>query len=355
MPYAEITGWGKCLPPATLSNDEISQVIDTSDDWIASRTGIKARRVSHVSTAELATVAAQRALDCAGIGGDEVDLVLLATCSPSSLVANTASLVQKNIGARGAAACDLNAACSGFLYALQNATAQVRAGMVRKAVVIGAERMTFYVNWARRDSAVLFGDGAGALVIEASDRPRGLLATRTGCDAEDRDILHVRNYGTDMDKYRPAGPSDILFEGREIFKRAVKGMSEACDDVLDQANLALDDIDVLIPHQANLRIIQAIQQRLKVPQDKVMVNIQHYGNTSAATVPIAICEAVEQGIITPHANIMSAAFGAGLTWGAGYIRWGERVDPIRESKAELPPCEHTGLELIAEAVRACQG
>ena len=276
----------------------------------------------------LATVAAKHALACAGVDGKDIDLVLLATCTPSTMVANTASLVQKNIGAVGAAAMDTNAACSGFLYALQAATAQIRAGMIKKAVVIAAERMTWYVNWSRRDSAVLFGDGAGAVVLEASDTPSGLLATKTGCDSEDRDILHIENFGSDLNKYEPIGPSNLLFEGREIFKRAVKGMSEACDDVLNQAQLQLDDIDVLVPHQANLRIIQAIQQRLKVADDKVMVNIADYGNTSIATIAIAICEAVEQGLIKPNSNIMSAAFGAGLTWAASYIKWGDRVTPI---------------------------
>ena len=354
MIYAKITGWGKGIPPASISNDEISTVVDTNDEWISSRTGIKSRRVSHVSTADLATVASQQALACAGLAGKDIDLVLLATCTPSTMVANTASLVQKNIGAEGAAACDTNAACSGFLYALQNATAQIQAGMIKKAVVVAAERMTWYVNWEKRDSAVLFGDGAGAVVLEASEEPSGLMGTKTGCDSSDRSILHIPNYGTDMDRIAATGPSALSFEGREIFKRAVKGMSEACDDVLKQAQLSLDEIDVLIPHQANLRIIQAIQNRLEIADDKVMVNIDKYGNTSAATIAIALCEAVENGLIKPHANIMSAAFGAGLTWAASYLKWGERVTPLATSDASLPPCEKTGLELIAPAVAACK-
>ncbi|WP_105258768.1 ketoacyl-ACP synthase III [Pseudoalteromonas sp. T1lg88] len=354
MHYAEITGWGKCVPPARISNQDIATVVDTSDEWISSRTGIKARHVSHVSTAELATVAAQRALDCAGLDAKDLDLVLVATCTPSTVVANTASEVQQRLGATGAAACDSNAACSGFLYALQMATAQIQAGMIKRAVVVAAERMSWYINWARRDSAVLFGDGAGAVVLEASEKALGLLASKSGCDSSDRSILHIENFGSNINKYEAIGGSELHFVGPEIFKRAVKGMSGACDDVLNQAQLSLDDIDVLVPHQANLRIIQAIQQRLKVEDDKVMVNIDEYGNTSAATIAIALCEAVERGMIKPGANIMSAAFGAGLTWAASYIKWGQRVTPVRESSAELPPCPQTGLELIADAVAACQ-
>jgi 3-oxoacyl-[acyl-carrier-protein] synthase-3 len=341
MKYAQITGWGKCIPTASISNDEISQIVDTNDEWITTRTGIKSRRVSHVSTAELATIAAQNALDCAGLSGQDIDLVLLATCTPSTMVANTASMVQKNIGAVGAAACDTNAACSGFLYALQLATAQIQAGMIKRAVVVAAERMTWYINWAKRDSAVLFGDGAGAVVIEASDLPSGLLASKIGCDSEDRNILHIANCGTDLNKYEPIGPSDLMFEGREIFKRAVKGMSQACDDVLSQAQLSLEDINVLVPHQANLRIIQAIQQKLNIADEKVMVNIDKYGNTSAATIAIALCEAVEQGLIKPHSNIMTAAFGAGLTWAASYIKWGERVTPINAPTHSVAACQST--------------
>ena len=355
MKYAKITGWGKCIPPVTLTNNDLSQIMDTNDEWITTRTGIKERRISHQSTADLASVAALNALECAGItDASDIDLVLLATCTPTTLVANTASQVQQNIGATGAAACDVNAACSGFLYALQNATAQIQAGMIKKAVVIGAERMTWYVNWQRRDSAVLFGDGAGAVVLEASDDKSGLLGTKTGCDSEDREILHIRNFGTGIDKYQAVGPSDILFEGREIFKRAVKGMTTAVDDVLNQVDCNISDIDILIPHQANLRIIQAIQSKVNLPDEAVMVNINKYGNTSAATIPIALCEAVEDGLIKPNSRIISAAFGAGLTWAASFIQWGERTTPIHPASHSLSECNQSGLDLIKDAVAHCQ-
>ena len=190
--------------------------------------------------------------------------------------------------------------------------------------------------------------------MEADSQRTGLLGTKTGCDSEDREILHIKNFGTNIDKYSPVGPSDILFEGKEIFKRAVKGMTNAVDDVLEQVGCELNDINVLIPHQANLRIIQAIQTKVKLPDESVMFNIDKYGNTSAATIPIALCEAVEQGLIKPNSNIVSAAFGAGLTWAASSIKWGDSVIPKIEPRHELSPCDKTGLELIANAVNNCQ-
>lgn len=351
--YAAITGWGKCLPPAILTNHDISTVIDTSDEWITSRTGIHQRRISHVSTATLATNAAKNALDCAGINSAEVDLVLLATCTPTTMVANTASLVQQQLGATNAAACDVNAACSGFLYALQNATAQIKSGMIKTAVVIGAERMSWYINWAKRDSAVLFGDGAGAVVLQASEQPLGLLGSKTGCDSTNREILHISNFGTDINKYEPVGPSDISFQGPEIFKRAIKGMAEAVDNVLAQTQYSEAEVNVIVPHQANLRIIQALQSKLGVADEKVMVNIHKYGNTSAATIPIALCEAVENGLIQANDAIMSAAFGAGLTWAAGLIKWGERITPITPPSAFVPNTEQSALDILSPAIQAC--
>jgi len=354
MQYAEITGWGKCLPPAELTNDDIAQFVDTSDEWITSRTGIKARRISHVGTAEMAAVAAQKAIAAAGLQAEDIDLVALATSCPDTMIPNTASKVQQIIGAKNAAAFDMNSACTGFLYALQNATAQVRIGAVKRAVVIGAERMSWYVNWSQRESAVLFGDGAGAVVIEASDTPSGLMFAKLGCDSEARDILEVQGFGTGINRYDdPAKALNIQFIGKEIFKRAVRGMGIGAQTVMEQAQITEADIDLLVPHQANYRIIAALQKQFGLTEDQVMVNIHNYGNTSAATVAIALCEAVESGRVKPGDNIMTAAFGAGLTWGAGYIKWGERTTPLNESDAQLPPCEQTASELLAQAIDYC--
>lgn len=355
MFYAEITGWGKCLPPAVLSNDDLSTFIETSDEWIQSRTGIQSRRISHVNTSDLATVAAQHAMATAGITGDDVDLIIVASCSPDTLLPNIASKVQLNIGAKRAAAFDMNAACTGFVYGLEMATRMIQAGNYRHAIVIGAERLSFYLDWSKRDTAVLFGDGAGAAVLSRTEEKVGLIEAQLGCDAEGRDVLAIPEFGTAMDRFNPEnGYFDFNFVGREIFRRAVRGMGAAAHTVLERAQLSSDKIDLVLPHQANKRIIEALCEHSGIPLEKAFVNIQNYGNTSAATVPIALCEAVESGRIQPNSEILTAAFGAGLTWGAARIKWGSRVTPIETSTAELPPCEQTAVELLQKAITHCQ-
>lgn len=350
--YAAITGWGKCIPPAVLSNDEISTVIDTSDEWIRSRSGIAERRVSHVPCSDLAAVAAQRAMACAGIAVEDVDLLVVATCTPDTVIPSTAAHVQRKIGASNAAVFDLNAGCSGFIYSLSVVTPMIRSGAYKKAVVIGAERVTAFLNWSVRDTAVLFGDCAGAVVLEPSDEESGLLASHLGCEGEAADALHLPNFGTAADRYAEGfDPLEHHFDGREIFRRAVKGMAGETQIVLSELGLSKGDIDVIIPHQANLRIIESLAKYLKVDMSKVEVNIQKYGNTSAATVPVALAEALEAGRIKPGDRILLAAFGAGLTRAAGVLRWGRRTEPLGHSEASLPPCEETALELLGEAIR----
>lgn len=355
MKYANITGWGKCLPPSVLTNDDLSTIMDTSDEWIYPRTGIKARRISHVSTSDLATLASRRALACAGLDATDIDCIILATATPDTLAPNAASAVQQKLGAVNAAVFDLNAACTGFVYALSVGTSLVQSGMMKKVLVIGAERLTYLLDWTRRDTAVLFGDGAGAVVIEASEQECGLIANKLGCDSEAREILHVPNFGTDRVRFADIdGLFTFNFEGQEIFKRAVRGMGEATTSALTQAGITPEQIDLIVPHQANVRIIETLAKRMNAPMDKVMVNIENYGNTSAATVPIALCEALEQGRVKPNSYLLTAAFGAGLTWGAAIIKWGDRVTPINSCDAELPPCDKSALELIAHAVEGCK-
>jgi 3-oxoacyl-[acyl-carrier-protein] synthase-3 len=350
--YANITGWGKCMPPAVMTNDDIATVLDTTDEWIKSRTGINERRVSHVPVSDLATVAGHRALAGAGLEPEEVDLLIVATCTPDTVIPSTAAHVQKKMGASNAAVMDLNAGCSGFIYSMSVATAMIQAAGYKKVLITGAERITWFLNWSLRDTAVLFGDGAGAVVLEPSEDESGLLASHLGCEGDALEALIVYNFGTAGNRFvENYGNFDVNFDGLEIFKRAVRGMAKEVRKVLGDLELSNDDIDLIIPHQANARIIESLAHHLSVPMSQVVLNIQCYGNTSAATIPVAIVEALAEGRIKPGDRLLMAAFGAGLTRGAGMIRWGERVTPLGESDAELPPCDQTALEIMAEAIR----
>ncbi len=350
--YAAITGWGKCMPPAILSNDDLAQILDTNDEWITSRTGIRERRVSHVSLGELAYVAAMRALAAAGLDPAEVELIAFGSCSYDDQVPNQASGLQVRLGARHAAAMDINTACTSFLYALSSASAMIRTGVVRNAVVVGGELISAFMDWENRGVAVLFGDGCAAVVLQASEHEEGVLAEKLGCDSDARQTLVVEGMGTRYaDFTRIYGKTDWIFEGQEIFKRAVLGMSGACQNVLERRQLTADDVALVVPHQANLRIIEAVAKRAGVPMERVFVNVQRYGNMSAATVPVALVEALEEGRVQPNATLLLTAFGAGLTFCAHVVRWGERVTPLGQTDVELPPCENTALDLVKEHIR----
>lgn len=347
MINAAITGWGKCLPPAVLTNFDLEKLVDTSDDWITTRTGIKERRISHVNVSDMATVAGQHALAAAGLTAEDLDLIILGTCTGDSLIPSTASLVQAKLGATKAAAFDVNAACSGFVYSVVIAANMIRSGTNRKVLVIGAEKLSYHIDFTDRTTCVLFGDAAGAVVMEATDQPIGLLSSDLGLDGSVAEILAVPRDGTAGPR-RPDNPDDggIRMNGQEVFRRAVAGMGDASVRVVAAAGLSLEDVDLLIPHQANLRIIDATARRLKLDPAQVYVNIGSYGNTSAATIPVALTEAVEDGRVQPGDNIVLAAFGAGLTWAAAVVKWGDRVEPIAESDAALPPTDQTGLDLM---------
>ncbi len=350
--FAAITGWGKCVPPAVLTNDEIATVIDTSDEWIHTRSGIRERRVSHVPCSDLAAVAGQRALDAADASAKDVDLLIVATCTPETLVPSTAAHVQRKLGATNAAAFDLDAGCSGFVYSLSVATAMIRFGPYKKALVIGSEHLTWLINWSLRDTAVLFGDGAGAVFLESSSEESGLLFSHLGCDGRAAAALQVPNFGTGGNRFqKDYSIFTVQFDGKEIFRRAVLGMAGETKIVLDELGLTVEDIDLIIPHQANLRIIESLAKHLKVDMSMVEVNIHNYGNTSAATIPVAMVEALEAGRIKAGDRILLTAFGAGLTRAAGLIRWGDRTTPLKHSEAELPPCNQTALEILDEAIK----
>ena len=350
MVYAEITGWGRCLPPAVLTNRDIETVMPTSDDWIWSRSGIRERRISHVTNARLGEVAAARALAAAGLEPGAVDMIAYATTTPDDVVPNTGSIVQNRLGAVNAGVFDLNAACTGFLYAFNMVSDMIRAGSIRTALVIGAERLSSLMNWSRRESAILFGDGAGALVLQASERESGFFAGKLGCVPGTRELLAIPDFGLDaIAQFRPLDIS-IDFSGPEIFKHAVKGMGDACEAVLAQTGTRLDALDLVIPHQANIRIVEAVVRRLGADMDKVVLTLEKYANTSTSSIPIALCEALESGRVRPGMTLLFTAFGAGLTWGASLLKWGDRVTPVGQVDLELPPCEQTGLELIQAAI-----
>jgi 3-oxoacyl-[acyl-carrier-protein] synthase III len=353
MKYAAITGWGKCMPPAVLDNNGLATFLETSDEWIISRTGIKERRISHVPMTTLAHVAAARALASAGLDAKDVDLIVLGTVSADEQVPNTASGVQYLLGASNAASMDINTACTSFLYGLSTATAMIRAGVVRNAIVVGVEVISPYLDWSNRNVAVLFGDGAAAVVLQASDEPSGVIAEKLGCYADARHTLRVRGMGTIYgNQGLQFGDTRWDFEGQEIFKRAVQGMSIASEEALIKAGLTATNVDLLVPHQANLRIIEAVAKRSNVPMEKVFLTVQRYGNMSSATVPVALVEALEEGRVKPNSILLAPGFGAGLTWAANVIRWGSRVTPLGQCDIELPPCDKTAVELVQQIIQS---
>ena len=347
MTYAAITGWGACMPPAVLTNADLSTFLDTSDEWITSRTGMKERRVSHVSAIEMSTIASKRALACAGLDPADVDLIIYGGVSNDELCPNSSSGVQLALGATRAAAIDLNTACTSFCYGLATATAMIRTGMIRNAVVIGVELISRYMDWSNRNVAVLFGDGSAAVVLQASENEEGVLGSVLGCDAEARQSLRVRGFGC---AYAGQGITfgDTIwdFDGQVIFKRAVKAMSEASTRVLAEHGVAAEDVSLVIPHQANLRIIESVAKHAGIPMEKVVVTVEKYGNMSAATVPVALVEALETGRVQPGSWVLMPAFGGGLTYCSLLVKWGQRVTPLGTSDATLPPATRTALEMV---------
>jgi 3-oxoacyl-[acyl-carrier-protein] synthase III len=344
---AEITGWGKCMPPNVLSNHDLEQLVETSDEWITTRTGIKERRISHVEASELAAVACQRALAAAGRTPEDVDMILVATCTGDSLIPSTASVVQKHLEAWNAAAMDLNAACSGFVYGMVVGTNMIKGGTNKVVLVVGTEKLHHIMDFTDRTTCVLFGDGAGAVVLEPSEGPAGVLASDLGMDGSVGHILEVPVDGSHGDRGVPDPRlSGISMVGPEVFRRAVMKMAESSTLALERAGVDLADVELLIPHQANVRIIDATARRLGVDDSKVYVNIASYGNTSAATIPVALAEALEEGRINPGDIVVLTAFGGGLSWGSLVYRWGDRVHPIAESDIELPPTDLTTMDLL---------
>ncbi|GAA5139685.1 ketoacyl-ACP synthase III [Thalassotalea piscium] len=353
MTYANISGWGKCLPPAVLTNDDLATFLETSDEWITSRTGMKERRISHVNVSELAYVACQRALAAAGKTPQDVDLIVFGSTTFDEICPNAASNVQRLLGAEKAACIDVSTACTGGMYSLTVANSMIRSGVVSSALVIGAECISPIMDWTNRDVAVLFGDGAAALYLESCDEKTGVLAESLGCYGEARDILSVHGWGmkyANQQKY--FGESNWAFIGQEIFKKAVSGMAQACDKVLEKSGVLAENINLVVPHQANLRIIDTLVKKLKMDKDKVFVNIEKYGNMSAATIMVALVEAVEEGRVQPGDTLLMPAFGGGLTWSAHLIKWGNSITPSASSDVELAKCKESGLTLVENIINS---
>ena len=323
-----ILGTGSYAPERVLTNAELAKTVDTSDEWIRTRSGIRERRIAAPgeATSDMGVQAAQRALDDARLLASSIDLLIVATITPDLPMPATACIIQRKLGVPTSAACfDLNAACTGFLYALDTACAMLASGRYRHALVIGVEKLSAIVDWKDRTTCVLFGDGAGAVVIGPRPEPGiGLIGTRLGAVGESVDLLCIPAGGSSAPATTAsiaAGSHFIKMKGKEVFKLAVRVMDEAARDILEQHQLRADQISLVIPHQANLRIIEAISEYLELPMERFFVNVDRYGNTSAASIPIALDEARRAGRIKPGDLTLLVAFGAGLTYGSALIRW----------------------------------
>ena len=322
---ARIAGTGSYAPTKVLTNADLERMVATSDEWIRERTGIRERRVAGAGEAcsDLAVQAGKRALAAAGLAATDVDMILVATCTGDYPLPATACLVQHQLGATKAAACDLSAACCGFVYALSVADAYVKTGM-RHVLVIGSEVMSAITDWTDRNTCVLFGDGAGAAVVSASNGERGILSTHLRSDGNLCELIAVPGGGSrtpPSEKVIAERMQYIKMKGHETFKVAVRTLEEIARETLEANHLRVEDLDLYVPHQANVRILKAVVERLDLPIEKVMLNLDRYGNTSAASIPIALDEAVRTGRIKDGSLVMLGAFGAGLTWASAMIRW----------------------------------
>lgn len=319
--YAQITGWGKYLPQKVLTNQDLERLVNTSDAWIVSRTGIRERRIAAAdeTASSMAVRAAGDALKVAGLEPRSLDLVVAATCTPEYIFPACASLVQSSLGAKNAAAFDVNAACSGFIYALATACQFISSGAYNNILVAGSEVYSRILDWKDRSTCVLFGDGAGAVVVQASDAPGGLLSFVLGNDGSRANSIY-----TPGPCGLTRGPYYITMNGPEVFKFAVNVICLATRQAVKAAGLELSDIDLVVPHQANMRILKSAAKALDLPLEKVFLNIDRYGNTSAASVPIALCEAVEEGRLKDGDHLVLVGFGGGLSWAAMVLDWDAR-------------------------------
>lgn len=332
--YARFTGWGKYMPARRLTNYDLEQILETNDEWITSHTGIRERRISELqeTTVDMALNASRIALERAQVRPEDLNLIILATSTPDYFVPAAASLLQDRLGARGVAAFDLTAGCTGSIYALVTATQFIKTGMYERVLVVGAEKISVGIDYTDRNTAIMFGDGAGALVLEASNSPTGILSFELGSDGALWDALYCPGGGGAnpfSQKVLENREHYLRMDGKRVFKFGVKTMTRSIQNVVESSGLPFSEIDFLIPHQSNLRIIELATNRLKLDPSKVMVNLDRYGNTSAAAIPIALVEAAEQNRIKEGDHVVLAGFGSGMTWGAAVLHW-EPIKPAEE-------------------------
>jgi len=327
-PRAHIIGTGSCAPKRILSNEDLESIVDTNDEWITRRTGIKERRIAEKGEGEdttyLATQASQKALEMAGISPKSLDLIAVGTVTGDRFFPSAGCFIQDALGATNAAAFDLSAGCSGFLYALEVANNAIRNGTSKAALVVGVERLSSMLNWKDRSTCVLLGDGAGAVVVTADASDGGILSTHSKSDGSCWELL----YADDGEKNLPQMLQDVdqkpfrlIMNGNRLFKRAVDCLSTIANEALQQNSISGEDIGIVIPHQANIRIIQAMANSLNIPMERVYTNIHKYGNTSTASIPLALDEANREGLIKKGDHVLLVTFGAGLTWGSSLVRW----------------------------------
>ncbi len=341
--YARITGWGKYVPERVLTNQDLEKMVDTSDEWIRTRTGIRERHIAgpDETCCSMSLASAKQALAVARLSPSDVELIIIATSTPDYLVPAVASMIQDQLGASGAPAFSLQAGCSGWVYALVTASQFIQTGAYRNALVIGTEHLSFGIDWRDRTTCVLFGDGSGAVVLEASEQPTGLLSFDLGSDGSDYDaLIYPGGGGVNPTSHETVDQRlhYLRMDGRRVFKFASRVLANSTRKVITDSGLTPDDIDLIIPHQANDRIIELARRRLRVPPEKMMINIDRYGNTSAASIPLALVDAVKEGRVKAGDHIVFVGFGAGLTWAAAAFHW-EPQEPVAIPVADWPVAE----------------
>jgi 3-oxoacyl-[acyl-carrier-protein] synthase-3 len=335
MPFAHITGWGMYVPEPILTNDDIAKMVETNDEWIRDRTGIRERHIARENEfpSTLGVEAALRALQVANLAPTELDLIICTSSSPEYIFPATACLIQDQIDATKAGAFDIQAACTGFIFATNMAAQAIRSGSIKSALVVGTEVLSRMVNWKDRNTCILFGDGAGAFVLQASDKPGGVISAVMHSDGSGADALSIPGGGTRYPATEATiheGKHYVQMDGKEVFRFATRVMGRAVLEALENANMKIEDVHCIVPHQANYRIIETAARYLKMPLDKFVINVDRYGNTSTASIPIATVEGLQKGRINPGDKIVFVGFGGGLTWGAMVVEWTGPIIPVKK-------------------------